>query len=147
LAGAELAAGLAFGALWSGTIVPAIAHAAVRSLAPPPLRPLNGYVVCSYAAQILAYLLLPFLFQVVMHRSAAATGLLVTPWPLAVVVAAPIAGRLSDRYPSAYAAQLLTGWVVDVGAADFAGSDQSAAGIRNVIDAFHGVLQNIYHPR
>ena len=57
--------------------------------------------VCSYAAQILAYVSLPFLFQTVMHRSAVATGLLVTPWPLLVAVAAPVAGRLSARYPAA----------------------------------------------
>ena len=56
--------------------------------------------ICSYAAQILAYVSLPFLFQTVMHRSAVATGLLVTPWPLLVAVAAPIAGRLSSRYPA-----------------------------------------------
>ncbi len=60
-----------------------------------------GTSVCSYAAQILAYVSLPFLFQVVMHRSAVATGLLVTPWPLLVAVAAPVAGRLSARYPAA----------------------------------------------
>ena len=57
--------------------------------------------ICSYSAQILAYVSLPFLFQSVMHRSAVATGLLVTPWPLLVAVAAPVAGRLSARYPAA----------------------------------------------
>ena len=57
--------------------------------------------ICSYSAQILAYVSLPFLFQSVMHRSAVATGLLVTPWPLLVAVAAPIAGRLTPRYPAA----------------------------------------------
>ena len=36
-----------------------------------------------------------------MHRSAVATGLLVTPWPLMVAVAAPIVGRLSSRHPAA----------------------------------------------
>ena len=60
-----------------------------------------GTSICSYASQILAYVSLPFLFQVGMHRSAVATGLLVTPWPLLVAVAAPIAGRLSGRYPAA----------------------------------------------
>ena len=35
-----------------------------------------------------------------MHRSAVATGFLVTPWPLLVAVAAPVAGRLSARYPA-----------------------------------------------
>ena len=57
--------------------------------------------VCSYAAQILAYLSLPFLFQTVMHRSQVATGLLMTPWPLLVAFAAPFAGRLMSRYPAA----------------------------------------------
>ncbi|HTE79493.1 MAG TPA: MFS transporter, partial [Reyranella sp.] len=57
--------------------------------------------ICSYSAQILAYVSLPFLFETVMHRSQIATGLLVTPWPLMIVIAAPIAGRLSARYPAA----------------------------------------------
>ncbi len=56
---------------------------------------------CSYCAQILAYISLPFLFQVEMHHTAMMTGLLVTPWPIAVAVAAPIAGRLIGRYPAA----------------------------------------------
>jgi DHA2 family multidrug resistance protein-like MFS transporter len=60
-----------------------------------------GTSICSYTAQILAYISLPFLFQTVMHRSPVATGLLVTPWPLLVAVAAPLAGRLSGRYPPA----------------------------------------------
>jgi DHA2 family multidrug resistance protein-like MFS transporter len=41
------------------------------------------------------------MLQTVMHRSAVATGLLVTPWPLLVAFAAPMAGRLSARYPAA----------------------------------------------
>jgi DHA2 family multidrug resistance protein-like MFS transporter len=57
--------------------------------------------ICSYSAQILAYVSLPFLFETVMHRSQIATGLLVTPWPLMIVIAAPVAGRLSARYPAA----------------------------------------------
>lgn len=56
---------------------------------------------CSYCAQILAYIALPFLFQVEMHHTPLMTGLLVTPWPLAVAVAAPVAGRLTGRYPAA----------------------------------------------
>ncbi len=55
---------------------------------------------CSYCAQILAYVSLPFLFQIQMHHSPMATGLLVTPWPIMVAVAAPIAGRLTARYPA-----------------------------------------------
>ncbi|SDJ66844.1 MFS transporter, DHA2 family, multidrug resistance protein [Bradyrhizobium sp. Rc2d] len=56
--------------------------------------------VCSYAAQILAYVSLPFLFETGMHLSAVETGLLVTPWPLMTAVTAPIAGRLTSRYPA-----------------------------------------------
>jgi DHA2 family multidrug resistance protein-like MFS transporter len=51
----------------------------------------------SFAAQMLAYVTLPFLFQSVMGRSAFETGLLMTPWPLALGVVAPVAGRLADK--------------------------------------------------
>jgi DHA2 family multidrug resistance protein-like MFS transporter len=51
----------------------------------------------SFAAQMLAFVTLPFLFQSVMGRSAFETGLLMTPWPLALGVVAPLAGRLADR--------------------------------------------------
>jgi DHA2 family multidrug resistance protein-like MFS transporter len=51
----------------------------------------------SFAAQMLAFVTLPFLFQYVFGRSAFETGLLMTPWPLALGVIAPIAGRLADR--------------------------------------------------
>jgi DHA2 family multidrug resistance protein-like MFS transporter len=54
--------------------------------------------ILSFAAQMTAYVGLPFYFQRVMGRSAVETGLLMTPWPLAVAVASPIAGRLADRY-------------------------------------------------
>jgi DHA2 family multidrug resistance protein-like MFS transporter len=56
--------------------------------------------IISFAAQMLAYVALPFYFQGVLGRSAVATGLLMTPWPLAIGVTAPIAGRLADRYPA-----------------------------------------------
>jgi MFS transporter, DHA2 family, multidrug resistance protein len=54
--------------------------------------------ICSYVAQTLAYLALPFMLQHQLLRSATETGLLVTPWPLVIVFVAPLAGRLSDRY-------------------------------------------------
>lgn len=56
--------------------------------------------ICSFAAQMLAYIAIPFYFQEVLGRDAVATGLLITPWPIAVAVMAPIAGRLADRYPA-----------------------------------------------
>ncbi len=40
----------------------------------------------------------PFMLEESLYRSAVATGLLITPWPLAIVLVAPVVGRLSDRY-------------------------------------------------
>jgi DHA2 family multidrug resistance protein-like MFS transporter len=56
-----------------------------------------GTSVVSFAAQMLAYVAIPFLLQSVLGRSVFATGLLMTPWPIAVGIAAPFAGRLADR--------------------------------------------------
>ena len=55
--------------------------------------------ICSFTAQMLAFVSLPFYFETVMGRSAVETGLLMTPWPVAVAVAAPISGHLADRFP------------------------------------------------
>ncbi|MFC4173388.1 MFS transporter, partial [Microvirga sp. GCM10011540] len=55
--------------------------------------------VCSFAAQTLAYVSLPFYFHDVLGRSVTETGLLLTPFPLAVAITAPVSGRLADRYP------------------------------------------------
>jgi len=56
-----------------------------------------GTSTVSFAAQMLAFVTLPFMFQAVLGRSAFDTGLLMTPWPLALGVVAPIAGRLADK--------------------------------------------------
>ena len=56
--------------------------------------------VCSYSAQILAYVSLPFMFEQDLHLSTVATGLLLTPWPFMTAVTAPIAGRLTNRCPA-----------------------------------------------
>ncbi len=53
--------------------------------------------VCSYAAQMLGQLSLPFYLQNGLGRTVVETGLLLTPWPIATGVMASIAGRLSDR--------------------------------------------------
>jgi DHA2 family multidrug resistance protein-like MFS transporter len=63
-----------------------------------------GASVCAYAAQILAYVSLPFFFQTGLHLSPVETGFLLTPWPLMVAVSAPIAGRLIARWPAAMVA-------------------------------------------
>src|SRR6201996_7640049 len=57
--------------------------------------------IASFASQMLAFASLPFFFESVLHRSQVETGLLMTPWPLAVGIGAPIAGRLADRLPAA----------------------------------------------
>ena len=56
--------------------------------------------VCSFVAQMMAYVALPFYLQTQLGRSAVETGLLMTPWPLMTAVLAPISGRLADRYPA-----------------------------------------------
>ncbi|MEO8713429.1 MAG: MFS transporter, partial [Acetobacteraceae bacterium] len=54
--------------------------------------------VCSFMAQGMALVALPFLFETTMGLDAVTTGLLMTPWPLAVALIAPFSGRLADRY-------------------------------------------------
>lgn len=56
-----------------------------------------GTSVCSFCAQMLAMVSLPFFLQNVLGRDEVTTGLLLTPWPLATMVFAPIAGRLIER--------------------------------------------------
>lgn len=57
-----------------------------------------GTSIGSYIGQTIAYVALPFYFQDVSGLSPIETGLLMTPWPAIVVIVAPIAGRLADRY-------------------------------------------------
>ncbi|WP_043202418.1 MFS transporter [Paraburkholderia acidipaludis] len=78
---------------------------------PAPLLPVDllripvfalsvGTSVCSFCAQMLAFVALPFLLQDAFGFTQVATGLLMTPWPLVIVGAAPLAGWLSDRHPA-----------------------------------------------
>ncbi len=55
--------------------------------------------ICSFMAQSAGLVALPFEIQRVGH-SAVETGLLMTPWPVGVAIAAPLAGRLADRHPA-----------------------------------------------
>ena len=57
--------------------------------------------VASFSAQMLAFVSLPFYFEGMLHRDQVATGFLMTPWPVAVGLSAPLAGRLADKLPSA----------------------------------------------
>ncbi|MCW0045094.1 MFS transporter [Brevundimonas sp. BT-123] len=54
--------------------------------------------IISFAAQMMAFVALPFFLQGALGLTAVETGLLMTPWPLATMIAAPLAGYLSDRY-------------------------------------------------
>jgi DHA2 family multidrug resistance protein-like MFS transporter len=63
--------------------------------------------VCCFAAQMAATVALPFHLQHGWGLSAAETGLYMIPWPLAVALAAPVSGRLSDR--------VSTGWLCAAG--------------------------------
>lgn len=53
--------------------------------------------ICSFCAQMLAMVSLPFFLQSMMGRSEVETGLLLTPWPLATMVMAPLAGYLIEK--------------------------------------------------
>jgi DHA2 family multidrug resistance protein-like MFS transporter len=53
--------------------------------------------VCAFAAFSVTFVALPFYFQTALGRDQVETGLLMTPWPVALGLAAPVAGRLSDR--------------------------------------------------
>lgn len=75
---------------------------------PVPLLPIDllriplfslsiGTSICSFCAQMLAMVSLPFYLQTVLSRSEVETGLLLTPWPLATMVMAPLAGYLIER--------------------------------------------------
>ena len=77
----------------------------------PPLLPLDllripvfglsiATSIASFCAQMLAFVALPFYLQSRFGYSAVQMGLLITPWPIAVAIAAPIAARLVEHYPA-----------------------------------------------
>ena len=77
----------------------------------PPLLPIDllripifalsiATSIASFCAQMLAFVAIPFYLQHRFGYSAVEMGLLITPWPIAVAIAAPIAGRLVENYPA-----------------------------------------------
>jgi DHA2 family multidrug resistance protein-like MFS transporter len=89
---------------------------------PSPLLPVDllripmfalsvGASACSFVAQTLAFIALPFHLEAIGY-SAVDTGLLMTPMPLATAVLAAMSGKLSDRYAA--------GWLGLIGLAAFA---------------------------
>jgi DHA2 family multidrug resistance protein-like MFS transporter len=57
--------------------------------------------VCGFIGQSAAMISLPFYLQHGLGQDVFRTGLLMTPWPLAVALMAPIAGRLANRVSGA----------------------------------------------
>ena len=57
---------------------------------------------CTFTAQGLAFVSLPFFFHTVLGRNATDTGILLTAWPLALAGIAPVAGRLADRHHAGF---------------------------------------------
>jgi DHA2 family multidrug resistance protein-like MFS transporter len=105
--GTALPAGLALlaGAIGVGTV-----HVLRQLKKPLPLLPIDllripifrlsmATSVCAFAAQTAAYIALPFLLLEAWHLGTGRAGLLMACWPAAVIVAAPVAGRLIGRYP------------------------------------------------
>lgn len=100
---------LAWGLLAAGVLVGVVYWRRQQRLA-VPLLPVDllripvfalsmGASVGAFCAQMLAYLALPFLLLEGFGRTPLQAGLLLTAWPLAIVVVAPLAGRLIGRYP------------------------------------------------
>src|ERR1700729_2974268 len=56
--------------------------------------------IASFCGQMLAFVALPFYLESRFGYSDVEIGLLITPWPIAVAFAAPLAGRLVERYPA-----------------------------------------------
>jgi MFS transporter, DHA2 family, multidrug resistance protein len=100
LALAQIGAGCALGWLLGRHELPRAAPIIPFDLLQIPIFSLSLVAsVCAFMAQMSALVALPFEIQRLGH-SAVATGLLMTPWPLAIALAAPIAGHLADRYPA-----------------------------------------------
>ncbi|MDE6535669.1 MAG: MFS transporter [Muribaculaceae bacterium] len=71
--------------------------------------------VCSFIAQNVTMIALPFLYLNNYHFSEITTGLLMTPWPLATMIVSPIAARYVERHnPGATAAVGMLVFVIGV---------------------------------
>ena len=82
--------------------------------------------VCSFIAQNMAMIALPFLYLNCYHFSAITTGLLMTPWPLATMIVSPIAARYVERHnPGATAALGMAVFIIGVILLLFTGANPS----------------------
>ena len=60
----------------------------------------------SFVASNFFIISMPFNLTNVLHRGPVETGLVITAWPVAIVLTAPFVGRLADRYPAAFLSTL-----------------------------------------
>jgi DHA2 family multidrug resistance protein-like MFS transporter len=98
----ELAAGVLFGALLVRREWPRKRPLVPFDLLRNRIFALSvGTSIATFAAQTLAFVSLPFHFENSLHRTQVATGLLLTPWPVALAFLAPTAGWLSDKISAA----------------------------------------------
>ena len=58
--------------------------------------------ICCFAGQMLSYVAMPFYLQHTLRMTSGEAGLYMMPWPVAVAVVAPIAGRLANRVKTAW---------------------------------------------
>jgi DHA2 family multidrug resistance protein-like MFS transporter len=98
----EIAGGLILGALMlrrqAGHAAPMLPVDLFRI----PVFALSGITsVCAFTTQGLGFVALPFYFEQMLGLSQIETGFLITPWPIMVAVTANLAGRLTERYPTA----------------------------------------------
>ena len=100
LALGELLAGLAVGVLYvRRQLAEAVPLFPLDLLRIPVFALSMGTSVSVFCAQTLAYVGLPFLLLGSYGLSHLQAGLLLTAWPLSIVVMAPLVGRLIGRYP------------------------------------------------
>ncbi|MDE2390381.1 MAG: MFS transporter [Rhodospirillales bacterium] len=82
-----------------------------------PLLPVDllarGGFAAAFATGFLSFLAsnffiisMPFNLTDVLHRGPVETGIVITAWPLTIVLTAPLVGRLADRYPAAFLSTL-----------------------------------------
>ncbi len=96
---AELVAAVAFGVLFVRRQLRQSAPLLPVDLLRRPIFTLSlATSISSFAAASLALVALPFFFEDSLRLSEAATGLLMTPWPVATALIASVAGRLADRF-------------------------------------------------
>jgi DHA2 family multidrug resistance protein-like MFS transporter len=113
---ASMGGALGWGLLGAGAII-AVLYVRRQRRRPQPLLPIDLLAipvfalsmctsVSAFAAQTLAYVSLPFLLLQGHGLGHMQAGLLLTAWPAAIVVFAPIAGKLLTRYPAGLIAGL-----------------------------------------